>query len=140
MNGRSVETLRRQMAAAGYPIGSGTIHRALKGETGNRLESLEKLAAFFDRTVEQLLQPDGLEAPVWPFSAELQQEVLRLGPDELVDMETSMWAFLRKPKPETLQFSEHQGSRVAPPRPATVTVNAPGVDFVVGKVRHAPKR
>lgn len=57
MDGRSVETLRTQMAEAGYAIGSGTIHRAMKGEAGNRLASLEKLALFFGVTVDQLFQP-----------------------------------------------------------------------------------
>lgn len=55
MDGRSVETLRTQMADAGLAIGSGTIHRAMKGEAGNRLASLEKLAQFFGVTVDQLL-------------------------------------------------------------------------------------
>lgn len=56
MAGRSVETLRTQMADAGLAIGSGTIHRAMKGEAGNRLSSLEKLAQFFGVTVDQLFQ------------------------------------------------------------------------------------
>jgi transcriptional regulator with XRE-family HTH domain len=57
MDGRSVETLRTQMAEAGLAIGSGTIHRAMKGEAGNRLASLEKLATFFGVTVDLLFQP-----------------------------------------------------------------------------------
>lgn len=56
MAGRSVETLRNQMADAGLAIGSGTIHRAMKGEDGSRLASLEKLARFFGVSVENLLQ------------------------------------------------------------------------------------
>lgn len=54
----SIGKLREAMAEAGYPIGNSTIQRALKGGTGNRLESLEKFAAFFDVTSDQLLQPE----------------------------------------------------------------------------------
>jgi hypothetical protein len=56
MAGRSVETLRTQMADSGLSIGSGTIHRAMKGEAGSRVASLEKLARFFGVTVESLFQ------------------------------------------------------------------------------------
>lgn len=58
MDGRSVETLRTQMADVGLPIGSGTIHRAMKGEVGSRLASIEKLAQFFGLTAEELLRPN----------------------------------------------------------------------------------
>jgi transcriptional regulator with XRE-family HTH domain len=59
MGGRSIETVRAEMAEAGVQIGTGTLHRALKGQTGNRLESLEKIAQFFGVTIDQLLLPQG---------------------------------------------------------------------------------
>jgi transcriptional regulator with XRE-family HTH domain len=59
MNGRSIEAVRALMAEAGFQIGTGTLHRALKGETGNRLESLEKIAQFFSVSIDQLLLPQG---------------------------------------------------------------------------------
>jgi transcriptional regulator with XRE-family HTH domain len=59
-----IVALRTAMTEAGHPIGNSTLQRALKGADRNRLESLNKIAAFFDVTAEQLLQPDlgaGLE-------------------------------------------------------------------------------
>jgi len=50
--------LRAAMGQAGYKIGNSTLLRALQGGSGNRLESIEKLAAFFDVTSDQLLQPN----------------------------------------------------------------------------------
>jgi phage repressor protein C with HTH and peptisase S24 domain len=58
MGGRSIGKLRDEMAEAGIQIGTGTLHRAVKGELGNRVESLEKIAQFFRVTADQLLQPD----------------------------------------------------------------------------------
>lgn len=61
MAGRSVETLRTQMAEAGYAIGTGTIHRAVKGDAGNRLSSLDKIAKFFGIPVDQLFQANTID-------------------------------------------------------------------------------
>ncbi len=58
MAGRSVGKLRMEMKEAGIDIGTGTLHRAIKGEGGNRIESLEKIAKFFRVSKDQLLQPD----------------------------------------------------------------------------------
>lgn len=58
MNGRSIDAVRRQMADSGLKIGTGSLHRALKGEGGSRLETLEKIATFFDVSLDQLLQQD----------------------------------------------------------------------------------
>lgn len=95
MAGRSIQTLRAQMAERGLKIGGGTLHRAVKGEVGNRLESLEKIAQFFDTTVDQLLQFDGIDETYWPFSAELQQRVIALSDEELYFAENSLRAHLR---------------------------------------------
>lgn len=58
MGGRSIDSLRKAMADAGVPIGTSSLHRVLKGEGGSRLETLDKIAAFFDVSTDQLLQPD----------------------------------------------------------------------------------
>ena len=108
MDGRSIDALRRQMAEAGYRIGMGTLHRAVRGELGNRLESLQKIAAFFDMTPEQLLQPEEGVSPIWPFSLDLQEEVLRLDPEDMRDLERTMWGWLRKPMPTTLAYHQTQ--------------------------------
>jgi hypothetical protein len=92
---RSVADLRADMAAKGYKIGTGTLHRAIKGEAGNRLASLEKIAEFFETTVDQLLQFDGVDETYWPFSEELQQKVLLLNDEEVDHLESVMRAHLR---------------------------------------------
>ncbi len=56
MDGRSIDTVRKAMADAKLAIGTGTLHKALKGESSNRLESLDKIAAFFGVSTDQLLQ------------------------------------------------------------------------------------
>lgn len=56
--GLSLYAMRAQMAEAGVPIGLGTLSRTVAGQSGSRLQSLTKIARFFDVTVDQLLQPD----------------------------------------------------------------------------------
>jgi hypothetical protein len=102
----SVGKLRAAMLAAGYHIGTQTIHRAIKGQVGNRLESLQKIAAFFHVDVDQLLQPQGIEPLAWPFSVELHQEISKLPPPDLQHMERSMWGFLRKSAPPELHYED----------------------------------
>lgn len=92
--GRSIGVLRSEMAKKGLKIGTETLHRAIKGEAGNRLESLEKIAEFFETTVDQLLQFDGVNETYWPFSAELQRIVLRLQEEELIRAENVLRAHL----------------------------------------------
>lgn len=87
---RSVQDLRLDMGKAGFPIGAGTLQRALKGETGNRLESLKKIADYAGTTVDQLLLFEGADESYWPFSTELQQKVLRLSDEELRRLENVM--------------------------------------------------
>lgn len=60
--GRSIETMRLHMKEAGYDIGAGTLHRMSRGEVGIRMESLQKLAAYGQMAVEDLVgeaEPDG---------------------------------------------------------------------------------
>lgn len=94
MSGRSIGAIRAEMAQRGIKIGGGTLHRAVKGEVGNRLESLEKIAEFFDTTVDQLLQFDGVDDTYWPFSTDLQQKVLLLSDEELRKAENVLRAHL----------------------------------------------
>lgn len=91
MDGRSIETLRAAMAEAGIQIGTGTLHKATLGKSGNRLASLKKIADFFGVTVDQLLQPElGMDLPAWPFSPELYQRVATLNKQDLQRLETAM--------------------------------------------------
>lgn len=62
----SIGTLRERMGDAGISIGTSTLHRALLGQGGNRLQSLSKIARFFDVTVDQLLQPELGESTAAP--------------------------------------------------------------------------
>lgn len=91
MAGRSIETVRAAMAEAGVHIGTGTLHKAVQGKSGNRLASLKKIAEFFGVSVDQLLQPDlGKDLPGWPFSMELYERVAKLNAQELQRLETGM--------------------------------------------------
>lgn len=103
--GRSIGVLRAEMAAKGHKIGAGTLQRAINGEAGNRLESLEKIAEFFDTTVDQLLQFDGVDETYWPFSEELQQKVLRLSDEELLRAENILRGFVDLPKLSLSDFT-----------------------------------
>lgn len=98
MAGRSIGVLRQQMAEKGLAIGTQTIHRATLGEGGNRLESLAKIAEFFDTTVDQLLQYEGVDEAYWPFSEELQKKVLSLSDEELRRAENILRAQLDIPQ------------------------------------------
>lgn len=103
MEGRSIAVLRDAMAERGLKIGTGTLHRAVLGEVGNRLESLGKIAEFFGVTVDQLLLPSQAPgASYWPFSDELFDHVAELDAAAIADLEVSMWAHLRMPIPEQL--------------------------------------
>jgi phage repressor protein C with HTH and peptisase S24 domain len=55
MAGRGILTVRDEMGEKGISIGAGTLQRALRGEAGNRLGSLQKIAAFFRVEVDRLL-------------------------------------------------------------------------------------
>jgi phage repressor protein C with HTH and peptisase S24 domain len=46
------------MAERGIKIGGGTLHRISKGRVGSRLESLQKVADYFNVTTDQLLAPN----------------------------------------------------------------------------------
>ena len=58
MRGKSIGAVRAEMAAAGFSIGTGTLHRAVRGDEGIRLESMKKIAQFFDKTLDQMLRID----------------------------------------------------------------------------------
>jgi transcriptional regulator with XRE-family HTH domain len=88
--GRGIGLMRKLMGEAGVHVGQGMLHNALHGKTGN-VRSLEKIARYFNVTVEQLLQPGlGDDMPVWPFSLELYQRVTKLNEQELQRLETAM--------------------------------------------------
>lgn len=56
--GRSIGGLREDMASAGHAIGTGTLARLLNGDEGVRMESMSKVAAYFQIEVEELLKGD----------------------------------------------------------------------------------
>jgi hypothetical protein len=100
--GRAIETLRMEMAEAGYHIGAGTLHRAGKGDLGMRVESLVKLGEFFNVTAVQLLQPGlGAEADGWPFASDLAHAVGRLDAEDLKRLEGVMRAGLKALAPKS---------------------------------------
>lgn len=53
---KSIGRLRAEMAAAGYEIGQGTLARIKGGETGVRMESLQKFADFHRVELDTLLR------------------------------------------------------------------------------------
>ncbi|MBS3018564.1 hypothetical protein DJFAAGMI_01296 [Comamonas sp. PE63] len=54
--GKSIGGLRQEMKAAGFDIGQGTLQRILAGETGIRMESLQKVADYFSVDLDTLLR------------------------------------------------------------------------------------
>lgn len=56
--GKAIGRLREEMKQSGFDIGQGTLSRLQKGETGVRLDSLQKFADFFRVGVEALLNRD----------------------------------------------------------------------------------
>lgn len=54
--GQAIGSLRHDMKAAGFDIGQGTLQRILAGETGVRMESLQKFADYFQVNVDTLLR------------------------------------------------------------------------------------
>lgn len=53
--GKSIGRLREEMKNAGYDIGQGTLSRIMAGDTGVRMESLQKFADFFQISTGSLL-------------------------------------------------------------------------------------
>lgn len=54
--GKSIGALRSEMLAAGFEIGQGTLARIRAGETGVRMESLQKFADFYRVELDSLLR------------------------------------------------------------------------------------
>lgn len=54
--GKAIGRLRNDMAQAGFNIGQGTLQRILAGETGVRMESLQKFADYFSVDLDTLLR------------------------------------------------------------------------------------
>lgn len=129
--GRSIGELRAEMAARGLKIGGGTLHRAIKGEAGNRLESLEKIAEFFDTTVDQLLQFEGVDDAYWPFSEELQKKVLTAPETTIQKLERLMRVELDMPEIEqkllpAVNDREHSNSQAQPEADTGATEDGAG--------------
>lgn len=47
IKGKAIGRLREEMKTAGYSIGQGTLSRIISGDTGVRMESVQKFADFF---------------------------------------------------------------------------------------------
>lgn len=56
IKGKAIGRLREEMQAAGHPIGQGTLQRIIAGETGVRMESLQKFAEFFQVETDSLFR------------------------------------------------------------------------------------
>lgn len=56
IRGRAIGRLRSDMKDAGFNIGQGTLQRIIAGETGMRMESLQKFADYFSVDVDTLLR------------------------------------------------------------------------------------
>lgn len=56
MGEKSIGGLRLEMKRAGYDIGQGTLSRIKAGDTGVRVESLQKFADYFRITLDALLR------------------------------------------------------------------------------------
>lgn len=56
IRGRAIGRLRSDMKDAGFNIGQGTLQRIIAGETGVRMESLQKFADYFSVEVDTLLR------------------------------------------------------------------------------------
>lgn len=98
--GRSVQGLRADMAAKKLAIGTGTLHRALQGKSGN-VSSLDKLAEFFNVTPDQLLQPNlGAGMQGWPFSSALRVRVGKLQEHQVLSLEVKIWNLFDEPIPK----------------------------------------
>lgn len=129
MAGRSIGALRQQMAQSGLAIGQETIQRAVLGKTGNRLESLQKLAAFFGVAADQLLQEElGADSTSWPFSMHLLERISALEPEELLSMERAMWAHLNEDMPQEVVAARQKLRQLG------AGVNN---DTRIGKARHS---
>ena len=90
---RSIEVLRQEMKARQLDIGASTLHRALKGELGIRVESLEKIGQFFDVPADSLLRPELGAYGGWPFEdLELFRRVEKLDKTERADVQGAIRA------------------------------------------------
>ena len=56
IKGKAIGRLRSDMKSAGFDIGQGTLQRIVAGETGVRMESLQKFADYFSVDVDTLLR------------------------------------------------------------------------------------
>jgi len=128
-----VGTLREAMAEAGISIGNSTLHRALLGQGGNRLQSLGKIARFFDVTVDQLLQPDlgadSSETKVWkpnrrrlPIISWVQAGMWRDVEDNFHPGDADEWAVAFESNPGKNAFALRvQGDSMTSPIPGART-------------------
>lgn len=56
VKGKAIGRLRQEMKSAGHDIGQGTLSRIISGDTGVRMESLQKFADFFQVETETLFR------------------------------------------------------------------------------------
>jgi hypothetical protein len=91
--GRSIDALRLEMKEKNLDVGTSTLHRALKGELGIRVESLEKIGRFFGVPADSLLRPDLGVYEGWPFDdLELFRRVEKLDEKERANVEGAIRA------------------------------------------------
>lgn len=61
IRGTAIGRLRSDMKDAGFNIGQGTLQRIVAGETGVRMESLQKFADYFSVDIDTLLRGRAVE-------------------------------------------------------------------------------
>ncbi|WP_231890532.1 hypothetical protein [Delftia sp. GW456-R20] len=61
IRGTAIGRLRSDMKDAGFNIGQGTLQRIVAGETGVRMESLQKFSDYFSVDIDTLLRGRGGE-------------------------------------------------------------------------------
>lgn len=62
VKGKAIGRLRQEMKDAGHPIGQGTLARIIAGDSGVRVESLQKFAEFFRIEPEALFREVGTDS------------------------------------------------------------------------------
>lgn len=93
----------------------------VKGRRGLGDDLAEKLEKVYGKPAGWFDAVESAQA-VWPFSIELQNQVLSMGPEDLRFMEKAMWSHLKMDVPESL----HYGSPVTGDMAQPSTVNLLG--------------
>lgn len=130
--GASIAAARR---AAGYSQDAAASALGVVKQTVSAWESgtnvvdaiwLRKLARLYQSSADKLAGADSAEGAIWPLSLELQDEVLRLDPEDMHHLERAMWSHLRKEVPQELHYDSDERAKRAPrPAPPLIDLGSP---------------